>query len=365
MSTRIGPTVLSTSRSGGARTGEHTQVEVRWSLAEVVGTVVVRVDAVGHHVEVGEVIRDRSRDLIADVHALQQTPASWFAADLDEDTSWISRLSDSEAEDLITVVRAAPERELLDYRRCDFPFAGATLDTLGQAFTEVQRGRGISLLKGLPREGVSEEEFALMTWAIGLHFGVARPQDRETKYLNAVRNVGTVYRSATGRGYSSRSELDFHVDGSDIVGLTCYNTAMSGGESMVSSSEQAILLLETPGNTLAMHYRRPQPRVVRGVGSSTPFAWGRACLIEWAGQPVKCGVTVTGAGLLGVVVVVVVVPPLAQLEIVLEARVTAALRASSRPCTEAPVCAVIEVSARTVPTNVEFVPRVAELPTCQ
>lgn len=50
---------------------------------------------------------------------------------------------------------------------------------------------------------------------------------------------------------------------------------------------------------------------------------------------------------------------------VLESNVTAALRASSRPLTVAPVLAVTEVRARIVPANTELVPSVAELPTCQ
>jgi len=48
---------------------------------------------------------------------------------------------------------------------------------------------------------------------------------------------------------------------------------------------------------------------------------------------------------------------------VLLSRVTAPFRASSRPATVAPVLAVIDVRAKMVPTNTEFVPRVAELPT--
>ncbi len=52
-------------------------------------------------------------------------------------------------------------------------------------------------------------------------------------------------------------------------------------------------------------------------------------------------------------------------EMVLWSRVTAPLRASRRPRTVALVWALIEVRARIVPTKVEFVPRVAELPTCQ
>jgi len=73
-------------------------------------------------------------------------------------------------------------------------------------------------------------------------------------------------------------------------------------------------------------------------------------------------VVVTG----GVVDVVVCVGA-AHLErvMVLVSSVTAPFRASSLPWIVAPVWAVIDVKARTVPTKVEPVPRVAELPTCQ
>jgi len=50
---------------------------------------------------------------------------------------------------------------------------------------------------------------------------------------------------------------------------------------------------------------------------------------------------------------------------VLVSRVTAPFRASSLPLIVAPVWAVIEARARTVPTNLEPTPIVAELPTCQ
>lgn len=50
---------------------------------------------------------------------------------------------------------------------------------------------------------------------------------------------------------------------------------------------------------------------------------------------------------------------------VLVSRVTAPLRAKTRPFTVVPVCTEIEVNAMMVPTKVVLVPRVAELPTCQ
>lgn len=50
---------------------------------------------------------------------------------------------------------------------------------------------------------------------------------------------------------------------------------------------------------------------------------------------------------------------------VLESTVTAPLRASTRPSTFAPVVIVVDVKETMVPLKIEFVPSVAELPTCQ
>jgi hypothetical protein len=46
-------------------------------------------------------------------------------------------------------------------------------------------------------------------------------------------------------------------------------------------------------------------------------------------------------------------------------RVTAALRASARPTTLTPVVTVTDAKAMIVPSKVDVVPSVAELPTCQ
>lgn len=69
----------------------------------------------------------------------------------------------------------------------------------------------------------------------------------------------------------------------------------------------------------------------------------------------------------GVEVVVVGGGELLQVEAVMifDCSVTAAVRAKSRPWITAPVFALTAVRARMVPTNTEFVPRVAELPIFQ
>jgi hypothetical protein len=167
-------------------------------------------------------------------------PADWTAADLDRDRGWIFHLDDAGRRDLEAQVRRAfnPERPLLDYRREEFNL-GAAARPLAAAVAEARRGRGLALVKGLPRESLDEKQFELMTWAIGLHVGVGRPQGKASHYLSAVRDVGTNYRTATGRGYSSNAELDFHTDSTDFVGLSCFNQAISGGMSIVTSSVTA------------------------------------------------------------------------------------------------------------------------------
>ncbi|MBK6007130.1 TauD/TfdA family dioxygenase [Ramlibacter ginsenosidimutans] len=191
--------------------------------------------------------------------AVGRDASAWMAADLGHDMGWVTRLDAQESAHMASVVRAAmrPGQPLLAYRRGDFPFGERLLAPIRRAFDEAQHGRGVALVQGLPRDGLNPEEFELLTWGIGLHFGVARPQDRHSRYMNKVMDAGTVYRSAGGRGYSSNAELDFHVDGSDVVLLSCYNQAPVGGDSMCSSAATAFRILCRERQDLAQVLQQP------------------------------------------------------------------------------------------------------------
>ncbi|HVY17559.1 MAG TPA: TauD/TfdA family dioxygenase [Rhodopila sp.] len=182
--------------------------------------------------------------------------AAWLVQDLDADRSWICTLDGKARTDLTAAVRKActPDRPLLDYRRADFDL-GAAGPTIAAALQQVRDGTGFAILRGMPRAELTATEFELLTWAIGLHTGVARPQGKASQYLSAVRDAGTTYRSGKGRGYSSNADLDFHTDSADIVLLTCYNVARSGGQSLVSSSVTAhdILAKERPDLAELLH----------------------------------------------------------------------------------------------------------------
>jgi hypothetical protein len=168
------------------------------------------------------------------------SPAAWSAAELDADRRWMFTLDERAARDLRAAVAKArdPDKSLLDYRRDDFDL-GSGWPVLAAALKETTHGRGVTLVRGLPRADMDEKDFELLTWAIGLHAGVGRPQGKATHYLSAVRDVGTNYRTGTGRGYSSNAELDFHTDSTDMVFLSCYNKAEAGGMSITTSSPAA------------------------------------------------------------------------------------------------------------------------------
>ena len=184
--------------------------------------------------------------------------AAWTVDDLRTGTIWIFELDDRARRDLTGAVRKAadPAKTLLDYRRDDFNL-GAAWPVIAAALQEVRNGTGFAILRGMPRDGLTAEEFELLTWAIGLNTGVARPQGKASPFMTAVRDAGTVYRTGKGRGYSSNADLDFHTDSADIVLLTCYNVARSGGMSMVSSSVTAHAIMEAERPDLAELLHQP------------------------------------------------------------------------------------------------------------
>lgn len=178
--------------------------------------------------------------------------AAWTVHDLQHDASWRFRLEEKAAAQMAAAVKTAfdPDRPLFAYSRHDFDL-GPAWDTIAAALREAHHGRGVALVHGLPRALLSEPEFRLLNWAIGLNAGVARPQGKATQYISEVRDAGTDYRGAGGRGYSSNSRLDFHVDGADIATLGCFNKAKSGGQSMITSTLSALAALKAERPDLA------------------------------------------------------------------------------------------------------------------
>ena len=176
-------------------------------------------------------------------------PSAWEIEDLRSTNDWCFEIDEADRKQITTSVKSVfdKDRDLFDYSPDEFDL-GSSWEIIERALLEAHHQKGLSIVRGLPREDLNHEEFRLLSWAIGLKAGVARPQGLASQYISAVQDAGTDYRAANGRGYSSNAELDFHVDVADLTILTCYNKAKSGGQSMISSGVTAhnYLIKERP-----------------------------------------------------------------------------------------------------------------------
>jgi hypothetical protein len=164
-------------------------------------------------------------------------PVAWRAEDLRRDQSWKLVLSTHALQEIDAALRRVLERgvPMREIRRADFPLP--TLEReLALVGEELERGRGLKLIRGLPVDRYDEEELAIIYWGIGAHLGTAVSQNSKGDLLGHVRDEGARLSDLMARGYQTRESQGLHVDNCDVVGLLCLRTAKSGGVSQVVSS---------------------------------------------------------------------------------------------------------------------------------
>jgi Taurine catabolism dioxygenase TauD, TfdA family len=108
-------------------------------------------------------------------------------------------------------------------------------DDFARVFDDIQEGRGIVILRGVPVAEHSVEEVSAIHWAIGTHFGRGVSQSARGDLLGQVRDETPPGQPESARGYTSRRELSLHVDLGQIVGLMCVRQARGGGFSQYAS----------------------------------------------------------------------------------------------------------------------------------
>jgi len=165
-------------------------------------------------------------------------PRAWYVSDVENDASWIQRLSHAEVEDFKQALDTARGRAkpLLEMTSEDFPLQDAGKQALARAIATTQGRWGMCLVKGFPVDDWTEDDVRLAYWGMGLHMGAARTQNRASEVITDVRNAGASYKVKNGRGYNTNAGLDFHMDSCDVVALLCRRTAKEGGTSKVVSS---------------------------------------------------------------------------------------------------------------------------------
>src|SRR5262245_20623509 len=161
---------------------------------------------------------------------------AWKGADFASDTSWIHTLSAVEVEELAGAARRCLDRGLAvtEVKAADFPLRSLA-STIASWADEINHRRGFVLVKGLPRERVSDDEVRTMFWGVGLYLGSPVSQNSYGDMLGDVYDEG-VRLGARVRGYRTNQLLRFHSDRCDMVGLLCVRQAREGGLSSLVSS---------------------------------------------------------------------------------------------------------------------------------
>jgi len=188
----------------------------------------------------------------------------WLAANVRSDLSWQVRLTPAQVAGFKVALdhAAGIDKPLLQMTPADFPLSIECFQALAQARSITQGSWGFSLIKGFPVHEWTEAQTRLAYWGMGLHLGVARPQNINSDYLTDVRDAGGQYHIKGGRGYNTRAKLDFHIDSGDVVGLMCRRTAKQGGESKITSSK-----------AIYQAIKRLDPTLVDTLRQAVGFSW--------------------------------------------------------------------------------------------
>lgn len=176
----------------------------------------------------------------------------WSGADLAQDRSWCRTWTSDELADF--------DRSLDRARRSGLTWQTATRDnfrleaaatTLAEAARELEEGRGLVRLSGLPVQRYGEDELRLLWMGLGQALGTPVFQDCQGQMMRDIRDQGgdlgarhgrlvdaangSEFLSSKARTYSN-GRLRFHTDRCDVVGLLTVCAARSGGLSKVAST---------------------------------------------------------------------------------------------------------------------------------
>lgn len=163
--------------------------------------------------------------------------AAWRVTDLERDRAWIRPFSDAEIDELEGALSEVRRRGLAvpDIAREDFPLPGLAAALEGVA-KELEGGRGFQLMRGLPVQRYTLEETEIIYWGLSAHLGTAVIQNYKDQLVGHIQDLVPDPNDPPSRGYLTNKPLSLHNDSTDVVGLHCFRTAKSGGQSILVSS---------------------------------------------------------------------------------------------------------------------------------
>src|SRR5438270_1950838 len=175
-------------------------------------------------------------DLATEHHEL-----AWDAASLEQRQDWTHTLTAAETDELLEAASRVADVPLPDIRPADFPLP-LLQSRLRQCAETLDRGPGVYLFHGVPVQKLDDAGDAiarrLILGAVS-HLGRIAEQGGGQGVVVDVTDQGYGLERPTlmVRGFQTRTELDFHVDGHEIAALLCLRpSVVGGGESRMVSA---------------------------------------------------------------------------------------------------------------------------------
>jgi Taurine catabolism dioxygenase TauD, TfdA family len=200
-----------------------------------------------------------------ELHELEPA-AEWRSADVAQAEDWTLRLSAQDHAELDAALATAKAKSTdpLELEREDFPL-GELAAKLEGVVDVLLDGRGFARIAALDTERYGDDDLTLLYWGIGLHLGEPWAQNKYGHVLGDVTDQGKTIDDPTVRGNELGGiALDYHTDGSDLVGLLCLRTARTGGLSCVANAVTIHNQLVRESPELAAALYEPLPYDTRG-----------------------------------------------------------------------------------------------------
>jgi hypothetical protein len=220
-------------------------------------------------------------------------PSAWVGPEIQNDTDWIVQLDSAAIADLDAALRGVQDKGLgIPFDKSDFPLPSMA-GLLARIPDELENGRCMVLVRGVPRRRYTVEECELIYWGIAVNLGTPISQNTRGHLLGHVRDEGKSFDDPTVRGYQTSAKMDFHADQLpvDILGLFCVRTAKAGGESALVAADTVhnVILAERP-DLLEVLY---QPFNLDWRGEEPPGeeGWYTSPMFSYAGGKVTSRVT--------------------------------------------------------------------------
>ena len=162
-------------------------------------------------------------------------PAAWKGSELRQRDDWRETLTDPEIGEIERAIEAARRtgKPMAELTSGDFPLPTLS-NKIARWREEIQSGRGVQVLRGVPVERWPQSDSEVFFWCFGQHFGIPGAQNPQADLLGHVRDTGESPDEV--RHYRTRVNINFHCDAADVVGLLCLQKAKRGGQSRIVSS---------------------------------------------------------------------------------------------------------------------------------